>query len=152
VAALSQAGFDARLSVEIRLEMWEKWVFIAAAAGITCLMRASVGDIVAAGAADMASRLLDECAGKAAAEGFSPRADFLERTHTNLTAAGSPLTASMLRDLEAGGQVEGDAVLGDLLRRAPPDARPSELRAAHLHVKTYEARRERASRPIKPST
>ena len=38
-AALLNAGFDARLADNIRQEMWEKWVFIATAAGITCLMR-----------------------------------------------------------------------------------------------------------------
>src|SRR6267154_1339081 len=41
-------------------DMWEKWTFIATAAGITCLMRASVGDIVAAGGAPIAEALLDE--------------------------------------------------------------------------------------------
>ena len=145
--AFSQAGFDSRLSGEIRLEMWEKWVFIAAAAAVTCLMRASIGDIVAAGGAQMASNLLDECVGIAAAEGFAPRPAFLERARTNLTTAGSPLTATMLRDLETGGRVEGEQVLGDLLRRAPRGARPFLLGAAHLHVKAYEARRNRASLP-----
>ncbi len=38
-SAFSQAGFEAKLSEDIRQEMWEKWVFIASAAGITCLMR-----------------------------------------------------------------------------------------------------------------
>jgi hypothetical protein len=33
--------------------MWEKWAFIAANVGITCLMRAAIGDIVAAGGADL---------------------------------------------------------------------------------------------------
>ena len=68
---LLNAGFDARLADNIRQEMWEKWVFIATAAGITCLMRASVGDYVAAGAADLALGLLNECASIAAARGFS---------------------------------------------------------------------------------
>ena len=57
-SVLLNAGFAARLSDEIRQEMWEKWVFIATAAGITCLMRAAVGDYVAAGAADLALGLL----------------------------------------------------------------------------------------------
>ena len=73
-SAMLNAGFDARLSDEIRQEMWEKWVFIATAAGITCLMRAAVGDYVAAGAADLAISLLTECASIAAAQGFPPRA------------------------------------------------------------------------------
>ncbi len=143
-SALLNAGFDARLSDEIRQEMWEKWVFIATAAGITCLMRSAVGDYVAAGAADLALGLLNECASIAAAQGFPLREPALERGRTALTAAGSPLKASMLRDIEGGKPVEGDQILGDLLRRAgnPDDA--SLLRIATLHVKAYEAGRKRA--------
>jgi 2-dehydropantoate 2-reductase len=69
-STLSEAGFEARLSDAIRREMWEKWILIASAAGITCLMRAAIGDIVAAGAANLAAGLLDECAAVAAAEAF----------------------------------------------------------------------------------
>ncbi len=145
-SALLGAEFDARLSDEILQDMWEKWVFIATAAGITCLMRAAIGDIVAAGAADLASALLDECAAIAADQGFPPRAPFLERTRATVTAPGSPLMASMLRDIEGGLKAEGDHILGDLLRRAAkPDAR-SMLHIADLHVRTYEARRLRSAK------
>jgi 2-dehydropantoate 2-reductase len=143
--ALLNAGFDARLSGEIRQEMWEKWVFIATAAGITCLMRATVGDYVAAGAADLATKLLTECASIAAAQGFPLRDPALERGRATMTAVGSPLKASMLRDIEDGKPVEGDQILGDLLRRAAkPDDR-SLLRIATLHVKAYEAGRTRGA-------
>ena len=107
-STLLNGGFDARLADNIRQEMWEKWVFIATAAGITCLMRASVGDYVAAGAADLALGLLNECASIAAAQGFPLREPALERGRTALTAAGSPLKASMLRDIEGGKPVEGE--------------------------------------------
>ena len=70
----SGARFEARPSNAILQEMWEKWVFIAASAGITCLMRATIGDIVAAGAADLAAMLFAECAAIAAKEGFATRA------------------------------------------------------------------------------
>ena len=60
-ATLAGAGFESRLSTEILQEMWEKWVFIATAAGITCLMRASFGDIVTAGAGEFTTRMFDEC-------------------------------------------------------------------------------------------
>ena len=130
--------------------MWEKWVFIATAAGITCLMRSAVGNYVAAGAADLALGLLDECASIAAAQGFPLRAPALERARAAMTAVGSPIKASMLRDIEGGKPVEGDQILGDLLRRAAkPDDR-SLLRIATLHVKAYEAgwnRRESAGGP-----
>ncbi len=147
-ATLSGAGFEARLSEQIRRDMWEKWLFIATGAGITCLMRAAIGDIVAAGAADLATGLLDECAAIATAQGFAPRQPFLERARATFTASGSPLTASMLRDIESGMPVEGDHILGDLLRRAATADDPSLLRIAYLHVKAYEARRERRASTV----
>jgi 2-dehydropantoate 2-reductase len=140
-SALMGAGFDARLTGEIRQEMWEKWVFIAAGAGITCLMRAAIGDIVAAGASDLATGILKECADIADAQGFPPRQASLERARAAFTAAGSPLKASMLRDIEGGLPVEGDHILGDLLRRAAKPDEHSLLRIAYLNVKAYEAAR-----------
>jgi 2-dehydropantoate 2-reductase len=116
----SAAAFDGRASPQILQEMWEKWVFIASAAGLTCLMRASVGDIVAAGGADLGVALLEECGEIATSNGFAPRAASIERGRAALTAAGSPITASMLKDLERGAAVEADHVLGDLLGRAMP--------------------------------
>jgi 2-dehydropantoate 2-reductase len=86
------AKFDARVSSEMRLELWEKWVFIAAAAAITCLMRASIGDIVAAGAADLSERLLEECRAIAEANGFAPRA-----ARSSATARSSPRRARRSR-------------------------------------------------------
>ncbi len=142
-SAVVSGGFDARLSHEIRQEMWEKWVFIASAAGITCLMRSAVGDYVAAGASDLAAGLLGECAAIAAAQGFPPRGPALERARATLTASGSPLKASMLRDIEGGLRVEGDHILGDLLRRADKPDDGSLLRIAALSVKAYEAQRTR---------
>jgi 2-dehydropantoate 2-reductase len=144
VETFSDARFETRLSEAILQEMWEKWVFIATGAGITCLMRAAIGDIVAAGAADLALALFEECAGIAAAQGFPPRAGFLERMRQTFTTPGSPITASMLRDIERGVPVEAEHILGDLLRRAEtPAAERSPLRLAYVHVKAYEARRAR---------
>ena len=123
--------------------MWEKWVFIATAAGMTCLMRAAIGDIVEAGGSDVASALLDECAAIASHQGFRPRDAFLERTRATVRAKGSPLMASMLRDIEGGLPAEGDHILGDLLRRAARLDQRSLLRLADLHVRAYEGRRTR---------
>ncbi len=143
-SALADANFDVRLSDNILQEMWEKWVFIATGAGITCLMRSTVGDIVAAGAADLATSLLAECAAIAASEGFPPRDAAMQRSRALLTAAGSGLTASMLRDVERNARTEADHVLGDLLRRGGDSTGPSSLlRIAYAHLATHEARRAR---------
>ncbi len=61
-----------------------------------------------------------------------------------VAASGSPLMASMLRNIEGGMPVEGDHILGDLLRRAAEPNDRSLLRIAYAHVKTYEARRMRS--------
>ncbi|MGQ0682433.1 2-dehydropantoate 2-reductase [Bradyrhizobium sp.] len=143
IAALSGANFIAESSHNILQDMWEKWVFIATAAGSTCLMRASIGDIVAAGASGLVMNFLDECSGIAAGAGFEPRPAFMERTRSIFTMPGSPLMASMLRDIEKGSQTEGDHVLGDLLGRAKAGQVPALLNAAYAHVKSYEARRAR---------
>ena len=123
-------------------EMWEKWVFIAASAGITCLMRATIGDIVAAGAADLAAMLFAECAAIAAREGFAPRPAFAERTRTMLTAPGSPddgLDAARHRARRAG---RGRPHPRRSARRAA-STDGSLLRIAYAHAKAYEARRAR---------
>lgn len=143
-SAMSGAGFEARVSESILQEMWEKWVFIATAAGITSLMRATIGDIVTADAAGLATTLFDECAAIAAAEGFPPRASFSDRMRPMFATPGSSFTASMLRDIERGAPTEADHILGDLLRRRGASADDcSLLRIAYAHVKTYEARRAR---------
>jgi 2-dehydropantoate 2-reductase len=142
-SALAGPRFEAHLSETIVRDMWEKWVFIATGAGITCLMRAAVGDLVAAGAADLATDLLEECAAIASRAGFPPRREALDRSRRMFTAAGSPLTASMLRDVERGARVEADHVLGDLLARAAAAGDRSMLRIAYAHLKAYEARRAR---------
>ncbi|MBV9734983.1 MAG: 2-dehydropantoate 2-reductase [Acidisphaera sp.] len=142
-AALSGAGFDAERSETILQAMWEKWVFIATLAGVTCLMRGAIGDVVAAGAGDLATALFDECAAIAAAQGFAPRPAFRKRMRPAFAAPGSPMTASMLRDVERGAPVEADHILGDLLgRAASPEDQPL-LRIALAHLKSYEARRTR---------
>jgi 2-dehydropantoate 2-reductase len=152
--ALAGAKFDCRASDAISLEMWEKWVFLAALAGITCLMRAAIGDIVAAGGADLAASLLEECRSVAAAAGWPPRPAFLESALGRLTAGGSTLAASLLNDVERGGPTEADHILGDLLRRrgGPAQGDQSLLRLAYTAIKASEARaaRERSSGGVGP--
>ena len=143
-SALSTARFGSRLSETILQDMWEKWVFIAACAGITCLMRSTIGDIVAAGAADLAVTLLDECAAISASQGFPPRPASIQQSLAMLTASGSPLVASMFRDIERQAPIEAEHIIGDLLRRGEEHALASPLlRVAYAHLKAYEVRRAR---------
>ena len=140
------ARFKAHASTEILQEMWEKWVFLASLAGSTCLMRAAIGDICASpGGTNLIGGLLEECRSIAAAAGYPMREARMERAREMLTAKGSTLTASMLRDVERNAPIEADHIIGDLLRREKEGAKSkvSLLSVAYTHLKAYEARRER---------
>jgi 2-dehydropantoate 2-reductase len=66
----------------------------------------------------------------------------MERTLSMLTAEGSPLTASMFRDIKAGLPVEADHVVGDLIARGDAAKVPvPRLRIAYTHLKAYERQR-----------
>jgi 2-dehydropantoate 2-reductase len=123
--------------------MWEKWMFLASLAAATCLMRASVGVILACpGGKDFLLGMLDESSAIATAEGHAPRPPFLERTHGMFTAEGSQMTASMFRDIKVGARVEADHVVGDLMTRGDAAKVPvPKLRTAYTHLKAYEKQR-----------
>ncbi len=115
--ALGGSGFEARLSDHILAEMWSKWVFIAAAASLGCLLRAQVGDIVAAGAQSYGTALLEECAAIAARHDFPQDPKGMEFGEKMLSEAGSEFKPSMLRDIERGQRTEAHHIVSDLLRR-----------------------------------
>ena len=126
-AALSKALCESLLaapvavthSADIMAAMWGKFTLLSALAGITCLMRASIGQIVAVpGGQLLARRLHAECVEVARRSGcVIEDAGAAEAIHL-LTAAHSPLKASMLRDVERGHRTEVEHVLGDMLDRA----------------------------------
>jgi 2-dehydropantoate 2-reductase len=142
--AFDGATFHWQASTDILQEMWEKWIFIAAAAGITCLMRGTIGEIVAAGAGEVAKRLYEECSAIARGAGYAPRPAAVQRSVAILTAPGSDLTASMFRDMESGAQTEADQILGELIRRGSPGDDKRVLEIAYSHLKVYESRRVQA--------
>jgi len=143
--SLADAGFDARPSATILQDMWDKWVFLASLAGITCLMRGSVGDIIAAPGGRAATlALLEECRAVAERSGHAPGEAMLQRARGVLTEVGSTLTASILRDLQHGHPIEADHVIGDMLARAEQQHSAHSLLAIVLaHLKVYEAGRAR---------
>jgi 2-dehydropantoate 2-reductase len=140
---MASGNFDSVASENIVQEMWEKWVFLATLAASTSLMRTSVGNILASpGGKDFILGMLDECGAVATAEGYAPRAPFVERSLAMLTAEGSQLTASMFRDIKAGGPIEADHVIGDLMARGDAAKAPvPKLRTAYTHLKAYEKQR-----------
>jgi 2-dehydropantoate 2-reductase len=144
---LQGAGFDARPSSNILLEMWEKFVFIAALGGITCLLRGTIGEIVGAPRGrDLALTMHEECIAVATACGYAPRPEAIESTRATLTEAGSPLASSMYRDLQKGAPLEADSILGDMCKRGEAAAlKLPLLSAAYAQLSIYESKRALAS-------
>lgn len=126
-AEVPQAIADGLLAMRVEIihcsdvvaAMWNKFTMLSALAGITCLMRASIGEIVAvAEGADLARWLYLECAEVARRSGFTPTDEEVAQALRILTTEHSPLKASMLRDVERGRRTEVEHVLGDMLARA----------------------------------
>lgn len=139
---------DARTSIE--QDLWDKLVFLAVLAGATCLFRSSIGAILStAEGPGFMSAMLAECGAVAAAEGFSPHEQALQRYAAELNRAGSTLTSSMLRDIENGNPTERAHILGDLLARAGRRGlRAPTLALADSVIAAYEnARHARLSAP-----
>lgn len=144
---LQVPGIDVRASDAIMQDMWEKFVQLSTLAGITCLMRASIGDIliVPNGEASI-FRLFAECSAVATASGFEPRAPFIAFDRKLFTTANSPLKASMLRDIERGSTTEAEHILGDMANRARAlGIETPVLDLARAHVAAYEVGRQKAA-------
>jgi 2-dehydropantoate 2-reductase len=133
----------ATASQNVIQDMWEKWVFLCSIAASTSLMRSPVGVIVASpGGRDFLLGILDECTAVAKAAGHEPGGPFFQRIKGQLTAEGSPMTASMFRDIRVGAKVEADHVVGDMIARAEAAKIPvPKLRVAYTHLKAYEKQR-----------
>lgn len=131
------------VSDDILGAMWEKFTLITALAGGTCLLRAAVGAINAVpGGTALLERLYAECLAVAEADGHPPRPAARDATRALLGARGSPLKASMLRDLERGARTEAEPILGDMYRRARDQGIDTPLLGAALvHLRVHEAAR-----------
>jgi 2-dehydropantoate 2-reductase len=144
-AALSAAsGMVATAVPDIMAQMWEKLVHLGTSAVCTVLMRANVGEIARApGGIGFMHGILEANAAIAAAEGFPVSDTFMQQYRGVFGDSASAYTASMLRDLEAGGRIEADHILGFLLEAARRHRLPGALHeAAFLHAKAYEQRRD----------
>jgi len=145
--AFARASVDHTHSADIQRDLWAKFSFLATLAGSTCLFRGTIGDIVSTddGRA-LVEQMYEECLAVARASGHAVPDNARSFAWKTLTQEGSPLTASMLRDLESGQRIEADHIVGDMLRRARDQGiKAPMLEVALAHLQTYEARRKRGS-------
>lgn len=150
-SAFDRTSIDTEASTDIRGAMWAKLVFLGSLAAATVLMRANLGEIATnPGGAVWLDRLLDRNAAISAAEGHAVPAKVLDGFRAFFRTSPAA-TASMVRDLESGGRIEADHILGYLLDAARRAGVPDDMHeAAWLHAKAYEARRNAGRLPAAP--
>ncbi|PPC85596.1 MAG: 2-dehydropantoate 2-reductase [Hyphomicrobium sp.] len=143
-STLQSGGFETRLSENVIGAMWEKWVLLATLAGMTCMMRATIGEIVATqNGAMQISAMLDECCAIAKAYNYTPKPAAVELIRATLTDSTSTISSSMLRDMQRDSRIEADHIVGDLIARADAAsiATPS-LKIAYTHLQVYQNARQ----------
>ena len=142
-AELARTKIEWVLSDDVEQELWEKVVFLSALAATTCLFRGNVREIMASpGGPEAMQRALAANLEIARREGRAPRPDAIERAKKRLMDPTGLWSASMLRDLEGGGPVEADHIVGWMLAKAHAHGVDDTiLSLAYTHLKTYEARR-----------
>lgn len=142
-ADLRRTSISWELSDDIEQDMWEKLVMLSALAATTSLFRGNIREIMAApGGREAIERTLAANVEIATREGHPPRESALEFTRKGMTNPEGNWKSSLAQDLEAGGQVEGDHIVGWMLDKARAHGvDDTMLSLAYTHIKTYEGRR-----------
>ncbi|MFV0334774.1 MAG: 2-dehydropantoate 2-reductase [Tropicimonas sp.] len=139
---LARSELETGLSKDITAEMWLKFVTLSTLAGATCLFRAPIGIInrTVAGGRIFAD-LLKEACHVAASAGYPIAPTEVEALLAQFSDRDSPLTASTLRDLEAGLPTEGRHIVGDMMYRGYGFGLAMPLYSlAYSHIQAAELR------------
>jgi 2-dehydropantoate 2-reductase len=145
--AFAGTKVNATATQEIVQSLWEKWAMIAAGAGLTSLMRATVGEIMATSTGRAAAEgIMAETRGIVAALGHAPRQPSMDQVTKQLTDPASRWAASMMRDIEQNvPRLEVDHIIGDLIRRgAEAGVAAPLLGAVNAQLQVYNARHSAA--------
>lgn len=133
------ANLHARLSTQIRQDMWKKYIFISAMSGITCLMKSSIGPILAAPyGKETYRRLLDEIVQIAHHHEPAITLDLSAEVFQTVESLSPDMKSSMLRDMEKGMPVEADHFHGTLLEMAPHGLDLPLLKAIYSTLSIYQ--------------
>lgn len=116
-AAQATPGFDARRSDDIRLEIWNKFSFLAPFAGVTAFHREPIGPIREdADKRAVLEALVRETVAVGRAAGVAYGADREAEVMTFVDRLPAEMKSSMLHDMEAGKRTELDWLTGAVVR------------------------------------
>jgi 2-dehydropantoate 2-reductase len=119
VAAGKSSGIDIERVDDVERALWEKFVFLVALSGLTCLARQPIG--VVREDAELRATLqasMRETAALGRARGVSLAADFVDKQLDFIDALPPQMRSSMLHDLTAGRRLEASWLAGATVRMA----------------------------------
>ena len=139
---LVDVGIDAELSENIMDDMWDKFCRMASLGAANCLLGGAVGEYMRSGkGGQIALQLFRECTDSAQAAGHPMHPQAIAGFQRVLTNPGSTFNSSMYRDMRAGLPIEGDHLVGDMLRRGEAAGLSClMLTIASAVLETYTAR------------
>ncbi len=117
VAAGKASGIDIERSDDIDRTLWEKFVFLVALSGLTCLARQPIG--VVRTDPDLRATLraaMQETAAVAAARGVTLAPDFVDAQMAFVDGLPDTMRSSMLNDLASGRKLEAPWLAGAVVR------------------------------------
>jgi 2-dehydropantoate 2-reductase len=139
-ALFQDANLSAISSDNINNEIWKKYIFISAMAGMTCLTRSSMGPILESPhGIENYERLLHEICTIAKSQEPTLDNDVWEKTMERVRTLGGAMKSSMLRDMEKGHPIETDHFHGTLLRLAPKDLEVPMLKTIYSTLSIYQS-------------
>lgn len=113
------AGVTAEIPADIRVAMWQKFLFIATVSGLGALTRAPIGIVRSqAGTRQLLESAMGEIHAVAIAHGIALPDDVVRQTLTYIDSMPPDVTASMQRDIIEGRPSELDAQNGAVVRLA----------------------------------
>jgi 2-dehydropantoate 2-reductase len=114
---LRHAGIRAELPPDIRVTLWEKFLFICAFSGVTALTRLPLGQVLAyQETSELLKAVLKEGEAVSRASGITLPVDIVERSYATLQALEPEAMGSMAFDLLAGRRLEIEALNGTMVR------------------------------------
>ncbi|PAO69710.1 MULTISPECIES: ketopantoate reductase family protein [Bacillus] len=139
--AFSGVKAEVIISGHIEKDIWKKYLFIAAQAGITTLFQRPLGPILdTESGRHTAQTLIGEIGAVLRKEGVPADPDLEEESFRTMTSMSYHMKSSMLRDMENGQTTEGDHLHGFLLEKAKRLSLAAPvLETVYANLQMYEA-------------
>jgi 2-dehydropantoate 2-reductase len=117
-SVLQRAEIAAEVHPDVRIAIWQKFIFICAFSGVTALTRVPIGSILADSVThDLFRRTLEEAEAVARASGIELPEDSVEQALATAEAVEPWGRGSMYHDLDNGLCLELEALNGEVVRR-----------------------------------